>query len=469
MSSDSSSQSHTHSPFLSGALGVHFARTALPIIFVMSMNGLLAIVDAIFLGLYVGPEALAAVTLIFPIYMLMVALSTLVSNGLASILARQLGAGQIDEARAHFSGAHGLALLVSALFILGYLTFGKGITLAAANGSKDLADLATIYLRLMVFASPLAMVLSLHVDTLRNEGFAPIMAAMSLLVSLANIGFNALFIIWLNLGIAGSAYGTIAAQMLAFTIIIGFRHWGPSTFKPLNLMRHSLTTGWRQILALGAPQSLGFIGMSIIATATITALQWVGSSQYGATITAYGIITRMMTFYFLPLLGLAQAMQSILGSNYGAALWHRSDNSLRIALGAALTYSLLAQTLFMLAPDWLGSLFVADPAVIEEVQRILPKATLLMFTAGPIFIIATYFQAIGDVPRSAILSLSKTYCFMLPLIFILPILTGEVGIWFASPIADVLMLAITLSLLRQMAQKTGYKWGLFAASTKVQS
>nr|WP_321443897.1 MATE family efflux transporter [uncultured Cohaesibacter sp.] len=469
MSSDTSSQSHTHSPFLSGALGVHFARTALPIIFVMSMNGLLAVADAIFLGLYVGPEALAAVTLIFPIYMLMVALSTLVSNGLASILARQLGAGQIDEARAHFSGAHGLALLVGALFILGYLTFGKDITLAAANGSKDLADLATIYLRLMVFASPLVMVLSLHVDTLRNEGFAPIMAAMSLLVSLANIGFNALFIIWLGLGIAGSAYGTIAAQLLAFTIIIGFRHWGPSTFKPLNLMRHSLTTGWRPILALGAPQSLGFVGMSIIATATITALQWVGSSQYGATISAYGIITRMMTFYFLPLLGLGQAMQSILGSNYGAALWLRSDKTLRIALGAALTYSLLAQALFMLAPDWLGSLFVTDSAVIGEVQRILPKTTLLMFTAGPIFIIATYFQAIGDVPRSAILSLSKTYCFMLPLIFILPFLTGEVGIWFASPIADVLMVAITLPLLRQMAQKTGYQWGLFAAPTKVQS
>lgn len=469
MSSDNSSQSHAHSPFLSGALSAHFARTALPIIFVMGMNGLLTVVDAIFLGHYVGPEALAAVTLIFPIYMLMVALSTLVSSGLASLIARQLGAGNIDEARAHFSGAHGLALLIGFFFIASYLAFGKELTLIAANGSETLAHLGTIYLRIMVFATPMVMVLSLHVDTLRNEGFAPIMAAMSLLVSLANIGFNALFIIHYDLGIAGSAYGTLAAQSLAFTIILGFRHWGPSAFKPMGLMRHSLATGWRQILALGAPQSFGFIGMSLIATATITALQLVNTSHYGETISAYGIITRMMTFYFLPLLGMGQAMQSILGSNFGAALWHRSDHALRIALGAALIYSLLAQALFMLAPGMLASLFISEQGVIDEMIRILPKTTMMMFTAGPLFILATYFQAIGDVPRAAILSLMKTYCLMLPLLFLLPMLTGEIGIWFTGPLADALMLAITFALLRHAARKTGYQWGLFAAPAKVQS
>lgn len=78
----------TQNPFITGPLAPIFVRTALPIILVMSMNGLLTVVDAIFLGRYVGADALGAVTLMFPIYMLIVAMATLVSNGMSSILAR---------------------------------------------------------------------------------------------------------------------------------------------------------------------------------------------------------------------------------------------------------------------------------------------------------------------------------------------------------------------------------------------
>jgi Na+-driven multidrug efflux pump len=90
--------SHANS-FLTGPLGPIYARTALPIIFVMGMNGALAVVDALFLGHFAGADALAAVTLMFPLYMLIVALATLVSSGMSSILARHLGAGRTGGAR----------------------------------------------------------------------------------------------------------------------------------------------------------------------------------------------------------------------------------------------------------------------------------------------------------------------------------------------------------------------------------
>ena len=95
--------------FLDDPLGPVYFRTALPIIFVMAMSGLLAVADALFLGYYVGPGALAAVTLMFPLYMLIIALSTLVSGGMSSLLARRLGAHDIAQARAVFAGAHGNA------------------------------------------------------------------------------------------------------------------------------------------------------------------------------------------------------------------------------------------------------------------------------------------------------------------------------------------------------------------------
>jgi Na+-driven multidrug efflux pump len=123
--------------FLTGPLGPIYARTALPIIFVMGMNGALAVVDALFLGHFAGPQALAAVTLMFPLYMLMVALATLVSSGMSSILARQLGAWRVQEARAVYSAAHGLAAAMGLLLIALFLAFGRPVALLAAGGSKN--------------------------------------------------------------------------------------------------------------------------------------------------------------------------------------------------------------------------------------------------------------------------------------------------------------------------------------------
>jgi Na+-driven multidrug efflux pump len=77
----------------------------------MSMSGFLSVADALFLVHFVGPDALAAVTLIFPVFMLIVALSTLVSSGMSSLLVRQLGGDDFDQARGVFAGAHGLALV----------------------------------------------------------------------------------------------------------------------------------------------------------------------------------------------------------------------------------------------------------------------------------------------------------------------------------------------------------------------
>jgi hypothetical protein len=132
--------SQTYS-FLSGPLGPIYVRTALPIIFVMGMNGLLTVAVALFLGHFVGPEALAAVTLMFPIYMLIVALSTLVSSGMSSILARHLGAGRMGDAQAVFAGAHGLAIVMGLILITLFLVLGRPTVLLAAGGWDILAGM----------------------------------------------------------------------------------------------------------------------------------------------------------------------------------------------------------------------------------------------------------------------------------------------------------------------------------------
>ncbi len=443
-----SSQSNT---YLNGPLGPIYAKTALPIIFVMGMNGLLALVDALFLGHFAGPDALAAVTLMFPLYMLVISLATLVSSGMSSMLARSFGAKQVNEARSIFAGAHGLALIIGCVLILLFFAFGAPFALLLASGSEDLAQLGLIYLRITVLASPLVFVLSVHSDALRNEGFVMFMAAMSLLVSLSNMGFNYVLIGVMEMGVAGSAYGTALAQGLALGIILAFRVLGATELRLSVLRRHSLVALWGRILALGAPQSLNFIGLALGAAAILAALQWVEAPRFDATVSAYGIITRLLTFAFLPLLGLAHAMQTITGHNFGAAAFHRSDASLRLAARVAFVYCLVLQVGMSVFAAELGAAFVADATVIAEVARILPIMSAGFFLSGPLMMLAMHFQAIGDAVRAGLLGLSKPYFFAIPLTFVLAAKVGEVGIWLAAPIAEILLLILTAGVLLQNA------------------
>lgn len=168
-----------------------------------------------------------------------------------------------------------------------------------------------------------------------------------------------------------------------------------------------------------------------------------------------------MTFLFLPLLGISQAMQAITGNNYGANLWHRSNKSLLLAIMIALIYCLVAQIILMIFAQPIGFFFVDDQYVVNEVARIMPIMTIMFFIAGPLIMISHYFQAIGDAGRAAILGLSKTYLFSIPLTFLLPFTFGEKGIWMAGPIAEILLLGLTLIVLTKTARQHDLKWGLF--------
>ena len=452
--------------FLEGSLPAIYAKTALPIIFVMAMNGLLTVADAVFLGVYVGPQALAAVTLMFPLYMCLVALATLVGSGMSSLLARHLGAGRMEQARATLAGAHGLALALGAGLILIFSLIGSGIASRAAGGAGELAAMGLTYLRIMVAFSPAMFLLSVQSDALRNEGQAGVMAAMSLLVSLANIALNYLLIARLEMGVAGSALGTGIAQCLALAAILALRLSGRTPLPAGAMLRGGLLSGWREILALGAPQSLNFLGLALTSAALMAGLQIAAPPEYPTLVSAYGIVTRVMSFVFLPVLGLSFAMQSITGNNFGAGQWLRTDGSIRIALGAALVYCGGMQLALWLGAPGIGRAFVDDPQVLATVARILPTITALFWLAGPLMLIASHFQALGDAPRAAVLGLSKPYLFAIPLTFVLALSVGEAGIWFAGPMAELCLLGLTVLVLARTARARRLRWGLFTAGAE---
>jgi Na+-driven multidrug efflux pump len=206
--------------YLAGSLPALFAKTATPIIMVMGVNGLFTVVDAYFLGAYVGADALTAVTLMFPLYMLLVALATLVSNGFASIFARLVGGGDQHEARTVFAQAIQLALIVCMALIVLFLVFGNALSLMAANGDTALAGMGYTYISVLVLCSPLGFVLSINIAAMRSQGLLTAMTAIMLMSAFLNITFNYLFIVILGGGVAGSAWGTVLAEFCAILAVL---------------------------------------------------------------------------------------------------------------------------------------------------------------------------------------------------------------------------------------------------------
>ena len=208
---------------LTAPVGALLTPTAAPIILVMVLSGSLNLVDVLFLGRVAGPGAVAAVSAIFPLTAACIAMSAMVGSGMASLLARRLGAGATDDARALFASAHGLALtlgltlaLTLALtlglaLIAGVALAGPALTLAAADGDPAVAAMAHRYLSITIGAAPVMFWLGLQVDALRSEGRAPLMAGLGVLVTLANIAFNYVLIVRLDMGVAGSACAVLGS------------------------------------------------------------------------------------------------------------------------------------------------------------------------------------------------------------------------------------------------------------------
>ncbi|MCX7288582.1 MAG: MATE family efflux transporter [Rhodobacterales bacterium] len=442
-----SSERAAQNRFLTAPIGRLFVTNALPMMVMMLMSGMLSVVDAAFLGHFVGPDALAAVSLVFPILMVTIALSTLVSGGMSSLLARQLGARQDNDATAVFAQAHGLALFVSMLLIAAFSTVAGLVIGQMSGGRADIAQMAYTYLAIMIFASPLQLLLSVHADAWRNEGHAGLIALLSVGVTFANIALNYLLIVSLDMGVAGSALGTAIAQGTGLALLVGLRCRGGGILRMSDLWTSRWIGGWRPILTLGAPVSLSFIGIALVSATVITTLRLTAGAGYVDGVVAYGIVTRILSFTFLPLMAVAMAAQSIVGHNIGAKLYRRSDVALRMALAVAFLYCAFVEVTLLIGHASIGGRFVSSPDVIGDVGRILvPMLSLYLFT-GPVLVLALYFQAIGKPGRTAMLTLIKPFALSPLLLSALGFFGGSRAIWFAFPIADGIIVALALGVV----------------------
>lgn len=411
-------------------------------ILVMSLN---ILVDTIFVGNWIGPNAIAAINVVLPVSFFIAALGMAIGVGGSSIISRALGANNREKALTTFGNQITLTLLFTIAFVVPGLYFVDTI-IPAFGGKGAIFDPAKIYYTIVLYGVPFLALCMMGNTVIRAEGKPKFAMYAMMIPSVGNLILDYIFIKILGYGMHGAAWATTASYILCLGFIVWYFL---SNNSELKITECSYKLNFPIIKEIGG---LGFVTLARQAIVSVTYLLMnnILFNLGGETsVTAYAIVGRMLMFALFPVYGITQGFLPIAGFNYGAEQYKRVRESIITAIKYGV---LLAATIFvflMLFPDAITQLFTQDVEVLKET----PPAMRWVFAATPIIGIqligAAYFQAIGKATPALLLTLLRQGIFFIPLIFILPRFYGELGVWMSFPISDILATIVTVYFLHR--------------------
>lgn len=430
---------------------------ALPAMISMLINALYNIVDSIFVARF-SKDALSAVSLVFPLQSLVVAIGVGTGVGVNSLIARRLG--EKRQLHANSAAEHGIAL--AAIGGLVFLLIGfvlSGPFLAVFDAGESVYTQAVQYSHIAVGLSFFVLISMMCEKIQQSTGNMIIPMAQGLTGAIINIILDPILIFGIGpfpeMGVRGAAIATVIGQI--FGMLLGL--WG--VFLHQKILKIDMRQfKWRaqtvlDIYRVGLP---GIVMQSVVSvmTAGLNVIL-IGFSQ--TAVNVLGVYFKLQTFVFMPVFGLNQGALPVMGYNYGAKNKKRLFSAYRIALGAAVCIMLIGLVLFQLLPDKMLMLFVdqEDVTAMQELLEVGVPAlrTISLSFLGAAFgiINSTLFQATARGMASLIVSVCRQLVVILPAAWLLGRLYGLNAIWYAFPIAEVAAFFISYVLFWQAYQK----------------
>ncbi|RKS55272.1 putative MATE family efflux protein [Gillisia mitskevichiae] len=411
-------------------------------ILVMSLN---ILVDTIFVGNWIGSIAIAAINVVLPVSFFIAALGMAIGIGGSSIISRALGAGDSKKALKTFGNQISLTLILSVSLVLVGLTFMDSI-IPAFGGKGDIFDPAKIYYTVVLYGVPFLALCMMENNVIRAEGKPKFAMIAMIIPSVFNLILDYILINLLDMGMLGAAIATSVSYFFCFAYVVWF-------FLSKN---SELKINWSHfgfdLPVLSEISSLGFVTLARQAVVSITYLLMnnilfeLGGED---SVTVYAIIGRMLMFALFPVLGVTQGFLPIAGFNFGAGNWDRVRKSINTAILYASVLGLLVFAGIMTFSEDIVRIFTDNPNVVRDT----PNAMRWVFAATPIIALqligSAYFQAIGKAVPALLLTLSRQGFFFIPLVLILPMYYGEIGVWISFPLADVLSTLVTAYFLNR--------------------
>jgi putative MATE family efflux protein len=416
-------------------------RLSAPAITGMLVNSLYNLVDTIFVGQGVGTTALAALAVCFPIQIFMLAVAQTVGIGSASIISRALGSGDHDTAEKVASGSFTLTTaLALALSVTGLLFVTPLLRLFGASG--DVLPYGRDYLSVILLGGVFFANAVCSNNLVRSEGNARTAMNSMLIGAGTNIILDPVFIFALGLGIRGAAIATVIGQACSFTYLM--LHFGRRK-NHVRIRREYILPGIStvlQVLRIGSASFARVFAGSLLAIVMNNAIVHFGQDLHLAVL---GVVNRIVIFSLMPIFGLVQGLQPIIGYNYGARSFARVKSALKYSCLVAtgiITFMFLILELF---PTLVLKVFSRDATLIAAGAPILQTLVAMTPLIGFQIVAASMFQALGKAWKALFLSTSRQVLLLIPLVLVLPgfFSTALDGVWIAAPAADFLSAVLT--------------------------
>ncbi len=442
---------------LTGGLWKVMADLSWPAIVAMVLYGMNSVLDAIFVGQFVGETALAGVSVAYPLSQISVAFGSLIGVGAGSVLSIAIGARDKKTQEHLLGNVNWLSIAMTVIYMVLALIFSTRL-IAVMGGTGEALALGDRYFRVTVYGAFFWVYGLAGNMIIRAEGKMKTAAWMMGIGLAVDALFKYIFVGVLEMGVEGAAWATNIG-MLAYTLL-GWFYFGKghATFKSKLLSLHRDKDITKSILRLGAPSMLMAVMSLVQAIVVFNAL-----SRYGtvADIAFYGVVYRVFQFLLTPIFGLMRALQPVLGINYGAKQYDRVIRSYKIFAVAALLLTLPFWIVSMAAPGSVLGMMLKDEAFTAAQFTYFRIYMAILPVLSFIFMGMTLFPSIDKGKPAAIIGIARQLIFYVPVMLILPKLIGVSGIYYGSFAIDAIIVIWTLfmvkkefSLLRKMDMKS---------------
>ncbi len=422
--------------FTVGSVKQRIIAQALPLTLAQIVQLLYNIVDRIYIGHLpeVGELALTGLGVTFPVIVIIAAFTALFGNGGTPLFSIARGMQKDDEAEQIIGNVFALLSISSVLLFIGCYAFRRPILylFGASDASIVYAD---DYLQVYLFGTFFSMVTTGMNGYINAQGFPQFGMATTLIGAFLNILLDPLFIFTLDMGVQGAALATVLSQIVSAAWVLWF----------LTGKRAILKLRWRQIrinpVRTGRIMSLGLPGFvmqgtnSLVQIVCNNQLQFCGGDLYVGIMTVIGSVREILS---LPVGGISNGAQPVLGFNYGAKRYDRVREGIRFMSLLGMGYTALAWIVVMLIPGPLLSIFADDAATIEVGARMMNIYFFGFVFMSFQFVGQSTFQSLGKAKHAIFFSLLRKAMIVTPLTMLLPRFFGVEGVFLAEPISNAI-------------------------------
>jgi putative MATE family efflux protein len=443
-------------------------RFSLPAITGMLVSALYNVVDRIFVGRGVNEIALGGLSLVLPLMTIHMALAMLFGVGSANMISMRLGQGRRAEAENALNHCFFLLFFIGLLStVLGLIFMEPLLALLGAQENSAALAYGRDYFRIILLGSSFSMVGFGFSHCTRAQGFPAVTMISMILGAGLNMILDPLFIFLLGWGVEGAAWATIISQFVSAIWIVSFSlgkraviKLRPRTFKPSLSM-----VG--QIMVFGSAQFLLQFIMSAVQLINNMSMGWYGAEALGVenggdiALSGMTICGSIIMMILMPVFGINQGAQPILGFNYGAKHYNRVLRAYTLAAGAATAICVAGFAVVELFPRFLFGIFITESsgALLSFAPRAMRIAVILLPLNGFQIVSTNMYVVTGRPKISIFLSMLRQFIVLIPCIFIFGRLWGLWGVVAAGPVADgfsFVLTAVMISFeLRKLRRDSG--------------